>query len=194
MLDNLKDYTIILASQSPRRQDLLKMAHVDFEVVVVPDVPEDFPSTLPVEEVPAFLALQKQMAYEHLWSKPQTLVITADTIVELKGRVLNKPADRAEAIQMLQQLSGTSHRVLTGVVLKSAEKQQTFTAVTEVWFKALKIHDFEYYVDHYKPFDKAGAYGVQEWIGLIGVSQINGSFYNVMGLPVAKLYEELSNF
>lgn len=194
MLDNLKDYTIILASQSPRRQDLLKMANVDFEVVVVPDVSEDFPSSLPVEEVPAFLAKQKQKAYEHIWSRPQTLVITADTIVELKGRVLNKPADRAEAILMLQQLSGTSHRVLTGVVLKSAEKQQVFTAVTEVWFKALNEPDIEYYVDHYKPFDKAGAYGVQEWIGLIGVSQINGSFYNVMGLPVAKLYEELSNF
>lgn len=194
MLDNLKDYNIILASQSPRRQDLLKMANVNFEVVVVPDVPEDFPSTLPVEEVPEFLARQKQKAYEHIWSRPKTLVITADTIVELKGRVLNKPADQAEAIQMLQQLSGNCHRVLTGVVLKSAEKQQAFTAVTEVWFKELKKSDIEYYVDHYKPFDKAGAYGVQEWIGLIGVSQISGSFYNVMGLPVAKLYEELSNF
>ncbi len=194
MLDNLKDYTIILASQSPRRQELLKMANVSFEVVIVPDVPEDFPSTMPVEEVAEFLAGQKQKAYEHLWSKPQTLVITADTIVELKGRVINKPADRAEAIQMLQQLSANKHRVLTGVVLRSAEKQQAFTSVTEVWFKALKRDDIEYYVDHYQPFDKAGAYGVQEWIGLIGVSQINGSFYNVMGLPVAKLYEELSAF
>lgn len=194
MLDNLKDYTLILASQSPRRQDLLKMANVKFEVLVVPDVPEDFPCTLPVEEVPEFLAGQKQKAYAHIWSKPQTLVITADTIVELNGRVVNKPADREDAIQMLQQLSGARHRVLTGVVLKSAEKQHAFTAVTEVWFKELKQKDIEYYVDHYKPFDKAGAYGVQEWIGLIGVSQINGSFYNVMGLPVAKLYEELSNF
>lgn len=194
MLDNLRDYAIILASQSPRRQDLLKMANVSFEVVVVPDVPEDFPETMPVEDVPEFLAVQKQKAYEHIWSKPQTLVITADTIVELKGRVLNKPADREGAIQMLQQLSGTSHRVLTGVVLKSSEKQHAFTAVTEVWFKELKKCDIEYYVDQYKPFDKAGAYGVQEWIGLVGVSQINGSFYNVMGLPVAKLYEELSNF
>ncbi|MCA1744325.1 MAG: Maf family nucleotide pyrophosphatase [Bacteroidales bacterium] len=194
MLDNLKDFSIILASQSPRRQDLLKMANVSFEVVIVPDVPEDFPDTMPVEDVPEFLAGQKQKAYEHIWSKPQTLVITADTIVELKGRVLNKPADREEAIQMLQQLSGTSHRVLTGVVLKSSEKEHAFTAVTEVWFKELKKCDIEYYVDQYKPFDKAGAYGVQEWIGLVGVSQINGSFYNVMGLPVAKLYEELSNF
>ncbi len=194
MLDNLKDYTIILASQSPRRQELLKMANVSFEVVIVPDVPEDFPSTMPVDEVPEFLAGQKQMAYEHIWSIPQTLVITADTIVELKGRVINKPVDRAEAIQMLQQLSGVKHRVLTGVVLKSAEKQIAFTAVTEVWFKELKKGDIEYYVDHYTPFDKAGAYGVQEWIGLIGVSRINGSFYNVMGLPVAKLYEELSGF
>src|SRR5690606_38406168 len=103
MLDNLRDYAIILASQSPRRQDLLKMANVSFEVVVVPDVPEDFPETMPVEDVPEFLAGQKQKAYEHIWSKPQTLVITADTIVELKGRVLNKPADREGAIQMLQQ-------------------------------------------------------------------------------------------
>lgn len=194
MLDNLKHYTIVLASQSPRRQDLLKMAQVNFEVLVVPDVSEDFPSALPVEEVPAFLASQKQNAYEHIWSRPQTLVITADTIVESEGRVLNKPANRAEAIQMLQQLSGAKHRVLTGVVLKSADKQHAFTAVTEVWFKELKTSDIEYYVDQYKPFDKAGAYGVQEWIGLIGVSHINGSFYNVMGLPVARLYEELCNF
>ena len=194
MLDNLKDYTIILASQSPRRQDLLKMANVSFEVVIVPDVPEDFPATMAVTEVPEFLAEQKQKAYAHIWSKPQTLVITADTIVELKGRVLNKPADRAEAIQMLQALSGVRPRVLTGVVLKSAHKQQVFTAATDVWFKELRKEDIEYYVDHYQPFDKAGAYGVQEWIGLIGVRQINGSFYNVMGLPVAQLYEELSNF
>ncbi|GAO27625.1 Maf family nucleotide pyrophosphatase [Geofilum rubicundum] len=194
MLDNLKDYTIILASQSPRRQDLLKMAHVDFEVVVVPDVPEDFPAIMPVEDVPEYLASQKQKAYAHIWSKPQTLVITADTIVELKGQVLNKPAGRQEAIQMLQQLSGARHRVLTGVVLKSALKQHAFTAVTDVWFKELNLADIEHYVDTCQPFDKAGAYGVQEWIGLIGVSHINGSFYNVMGLPVAKLFEELRNF
>jgi septum formation protein len=194
MLDNLKDYSITLASQSPRRQDLLRMANVSFEVVVIPDVPEDFPDTMAIEEIPEFLAGQKQKAYEHIWSKPQTIVITADTIVELKGRVLNKPFDRAEAIEMLQQLSGAKHRVLTGVVIKSKEKQQAFTAVTEVWFKELKNRDIEYYVDNFQPFDKAGAYGVQEWIGLIGVSQINGSFYNVMGLPVAKLYEELSGF
>lgn len=194
MLDNLKNYTLILASQSPRRQDLLKMAHVSFKVVIVPDIAEDFPLNMPVEDVPEFLAWQKQKAYEHIWTKPQNLVITADTIVELKGRVLNKPADRKEAIDMLQQLSGGRHRVLTGVVLKSAEKHRAFTAVTDVWFNELRKSDIEYYVDHYQPFDKAGAYGVQEWIGLIGVREINGSFYNVMGLPVAKLYEALSNY
>jgi septum formation protein len=163
-------------------------------VVVVPDVPEDFPHSMSVDDVPGYLASQKQKAYAHIWSKPQTLVITADTIVELEGRVLNKPVDRQEAIQMLQQLSGSKHRVLTGVVLKSALKHQSFTAVTDVWFKELNLADIEHYVDTCEPYDKAGAYGVQEWIGLIGVSHINGSFYNVMGLPVARLFEELRNF
>lgn len=194
MLDNLKEYRIVLASGSPRRSELLKMAHINFEVLVVSDLPEAYPVDLDVNRIPEYLARQKQAAYASEWGRSNTLVLTADTIVELEGQVLNKPADRDEALQMLGALSGNKHRVLTGVVIKSAQKEVAFTAVTEVWFKSLKLEELSYYVDQCKPYDKAGAYGVQEWIGLVGVERIEGSFYNVMGLPVGRLYEELSRF
>lgn len=194
MLDNLKEYRIVLASGSPRRSELLKMAHINFEVLVVSDLPEAYPVDLDVNRIPEYLARQKQAAYSSEWGRSNTLVLTADTIVELEGQVLNKPADRDEALQMLGALSGNKHRVLTGVVIKSAQKEVAFTAVTEVWFKSLKQEELSYYVDQCKPYDKAGAYGVQEWIGLVGVERIEGSFYNVMGLPVGRLYEELSRF
>lgn len=194
MLDNLKEYRIVLASGSPRRSELLKMAHINFEVLVVSDLPEAYPLDLDVNRIPEYLARQKQAAYASEWGRSNTLVLTADTIVELEGQVLNKPADRDEALQMLGALSGNKHRVLTGVVIKSAQKEVAFTAVTEVWFKSLKQEELSYYVDQCKPYDKAGAYGVQEWIGLVGVERIEGSFYNVMGLPVGRLYEELSRF
>ncbi|WP_088655276.1 Maf family nucleotide pyrophosphatase [Geofilum rhodophaeum] len=194
MLDNIKDYRIVLASGSPRRSELLKMAHINFEVLVVPDLPETYPDDLALDQIPEYLARQKQAAYASEWGRPDTLVLTADTIVELDGKVLNKPVDREDALRMLGALSGNKHRVLTGVVIKSAQKEVAFTAVTEVWFKSLKKDVLSYYVDQCKPFDKAGAYGVQEWIGLVGVERIEGSFYNVMGLPVGRLYEELSRF
>lgn len=192
--ENLRDYRIILASQSPRRQELLRMADVDFEVLTIADIPEDFPAEMPKSEVAEYLALKKIAAYKELWTRPKTLVIAADTIVVLGDDIMNKPADREEAIAMLKRLSDSMHTVLTGVAIRDSQKERSFTASTNVYFKKLKDSDIEAYVDRYKPYDKAGGYGVQEYIGLIGVYRIEGSFYNVMGLPVSTLYEELCTF
>lgn len=194
MLDNLKDYRIILASQSPRRQELLKMAEVDFEVVVIPDLEESFPDSLPANQTAEFLARKKMEGYSEYWSQPKTLVITADTVVVLGDEVLGKPHGREDAITMLKSLSGAVHTVFTGVAIRTSGHQSSFTASTLVYFKELHEKDIIDYVDRYKPYDKAGSYGVQEWIGLIGVGRIEGSFYNVMGLPVATLYAELKKF
>lgn len=194
MLANLKDHRIILASQSPRRQELLRMAEVDFEVAVIPGLEESFPDSLPAEQTAEYLARMKMEGYEEYWSQPKTLVITADTVVVLGDEVLGKPRDREDAIAMLCRLSGAVHTVFTGVAIRTAERQSSFTASTQVFFKELQERDIIDYVDRYRPFDKAGSYGVQEWIGLIGVGRIEGSFYNVMGLPVATLYEELRKF
>ena len=192
--ENLRNYSIILASQSPRRQELLRMADVDFEVLTIADIPEDFPAEMPKSEVAEYLALKKIAAYKELWTRPKTLVIAADTIVVLGDDIMNKPADREEAIAMLKRLSDSMHTVLTGVAIRDSQKERSFTARTNVYFKKLKDSDIEAYVDRYKPYDKAGGYGVQEYIGLIGVYRIEGSFYNVMGLPVSTLYEELCTF
>ena len=192
--ENLRDYRIILASQSPRRQELLRMADVDFEVLTIADIPEDFPAEMPKSEVAEYLALKKIAAYKELWTRPKTLVIAADTIVVLGDDIMNKPAGREEAIAMLKRLSSSMHTVLTGVAIRDSQKERSFTASTNVYFKKLKDSDIEAYVDRYKPYDKAGGYGVQEYIGLIGVYRIEGSFYNVMGLPVSTLYEELCTF
>lgn len=192
--ENLRDYRIILASQSPRRQELLRMADVDFEVLTIADIPEDFPAEMPKSEVAEYLALKKIAAYKELWTRPKTLVIAADTIVVLGDDIMNKPADREEAIAMLKRLSDSMHTVLTGVAIRDSQKERSFTASTNVYFKKLKDSDIEAYVDRYKPYDKAGGYGVQEYIGLIGVYRIEGSFYNVMGLPVSTLYEGLCAF
>ncbi|URW78771.1 Maf family nucleotide pyrophosphatase [Xiashengella succiniciproducens] len=194
MLANLKDHRIILASQSPRRQELLRMAEVDFEVAAIPGLEESFPDSLPAEQTAQYLARMKMEGYEEYWSQPKTLVITADTVVVLGDEVLGKPRDREDAIAMLSRLSGAVHTVFTGVAIRTAERQSSFTASTQVFFKELQERDIIDYVDRYRPFDKAGSYGVQEWIGLIGVGRIEGSFYNVMGLPVATLYEELRKF
>lgn len=194
MLANLKDHRIILASQSPRRQELLRMAEVDFEVAVIPGLEESFPDSLPAEQTAEYLARMKMEGYEEYWSQPKTLVITADTVVVLGDEVLGKPRDREDAIAMLSRLSGAVHTVFTGVAIRTAERQSSFTASTQVFFKELQERDIIDYVDRYRPFDKAGSYGVQEWVGLIGVGRIEGSFYNVMGLPVATLYEELRKF
>lgn len=194
MFDNIDKYKIILASQSPRRQELLYMLGITFSVEPSNDLPEQFPEKMPVGEVALFLARQKQNAWQKYWQMPGHLVITADTIVAIGDNVLGKPVDRDDACQMLWLLSGNVHEVYTGVVLKSLDKIVGFTAVTHVWFKNLTSEQIEYYVDNYKPFDKAGAYGIQEWIGLTAISRIEGSYFNVMGLPVDQLFDELRRF
>lgn len=190
---NIQDYHIILGSNSPRRRELLAGLDLDFEVKVIPGLEEHYPPTLQPEEIPVFLARQKAEAYIPTLSD-KTLLITADTIVWNQNKVIGKPKDREDAIQMLQSLSGHEHHVVTGVCLTTTEKQKAFSVVSTVKFAALTDEEISYYVDKYRPFDKAGAYGIQEWIGYIGVESINGSFYNVMGLPVQRLYQELKKF
>ncbi len=190
MLDNLKKYKVILASNSPRRKELLAGLGVNYEVRTLPDVDESYPDTLKGADIPLFIAKEKADAYLDMM-KPGELMITADTIVWLDGKVLGKPKDREDAMRMLRVMSGRTHEVFTGVCITTTEWQRSFTAQTEVRFAELSEEEITYYVDTYKPMDKAGAYGVQEWIGFIGVENISGSYYNIMGLPVQKLYKEL---
>jgi septum formation protein len=193
VLSNLSSYNIILASQSPRRQELLAGLDIPFTVQVLPDLEEVYPDTLSGDEVALYLAKHKATAYEHLLDD-NTLVITADTIVWCDGHVLEKPADEADAKRMLAHLSDKTHTVFTGVCLQSKEKQVAFSVSTEVRFAKLTAEEIDYYVRKYRPMDKAGSYGVQEWIGYVAVESINGSFYNVMGLPVQRLYAELKKW
>lgn len=190
MFDNLKKYNIVLASNSPRRKELMSGLGVDYVVKTLPDVDESYPDTLQGTEIPAYISREKADAYKSL-IQPDELLITADTIVWLNGEVLGKPKGREGAIDMLRKLSGTSHQVITGVCLTTSDWQKSFTAVTDVTFATLTEEEIIYYVDKYTPMDKAGAYGVQEWIGFIGVESISGSYFNVMGLPVQRLYQEL---
>jgi len=190
---NIQNYHIILGSNSPRRRELLAGLDLDFEVKVIPGLEEHYPATLQPEEIPVFLAQQKAEAY--IPTLPEkTLLITADTIVWNRNEVIGKPKNREDAIQMLQSLSGHEHHVVTGVCLTTTEKQKAFSVISAVKFATLTNEEIGYYVDKYQPFDKAGAYGIQEWIGYVGVENINGSFYNVMGLPVQRLYQELKKF
>ena len=183
---------IILASQSPRRHFLLKELGFDFEIVSK-DIPEDFPADLKREEIPLYLCQLKAKAFEsELLS--DSLLITADTIVWINDRVLNKPKDKNDAIKMLQMLSGAMHEVITAVCLKTKEKAITFFDLTQVYFKKLSMEEIEFYIDNFQPYDKAGAYGAQEWIGYVGIEKIEGSYFNVMGLPIQKLYEKLNQF
>ncbi len=179
---------IILASNSPRRRELLKGLDLDFSVEVLKDVPEDYPDNIAAEDIPLYIAREKASAYK---VPEKTILITADTVVILDDKVLGKPKDADQAFHMLSMLSGRIHKVVTGVCLTTSERQVSFSSSTEVTFRKLEPAEIKYYIDHYKPFDKAGAYGIQEWIGYIGVKAINGSFFNVMGLPVARVYEEL---
>lgn len=190
MLDNLKKYNIVLASNSPRRKELMSGLGVDYVVKTLPDVDESYPDTLQGREIPAYISREKADAYKSL-IQPDELLITADTIVWLNGEVLGKPKGREGAMDMLRKLSGTSHQVITGVCLTTSDWQKSFTAVTDVTFATLTEEEIIYYVDKYTPMDKAGAYGVQEWIGFIGVESISGSYFNVMGLPIQRLYQEL---
>jgi septum formation protein len=191
-LQNLKKYEVILASKSPRRQQLLSDLGLKFTVQSM-DIPELFPENLGMTEVPVYLAELKAEAFRPQL-KDNQLVITADTIVWLNGHVLNKPADYDEGFRMLSDLSGKKHQVITGVCLLSASKKISFYALTDVWFKQLSDTEINYYLEHYKPYDKAGAYGIQEWIGYVGINRIEGSFFNVMGLPVQSVYEHLKTF
>jgi septum formation protein len=185
-------YRLILGSSSPRRQELLKS--LGFEYMLRPmNADESFPPDLVGSEIPVYLAEKKADEYPDEL-KENEILITADTIVWLEGKVLNKPAKYDEAIRMLESLSGKMHEVFTGVCLKSGTKQTTFFDSTKVYFKKLKKEEIEYYVANFNVYDKAGGYGVQDWIGYIGIDKIEGSFYNVMGLPVKELYEELIKF
>ena len=189
-MDNLKKYKVILASNSPRRKELLAGLGVDYEVRTLPDVDESYPETLQGADIPLYIAKEKADAYVAMM-QPGELMITADTIVWLDGKVLGKPRDRVDALQMLRTMSGSTHEVFTGVCITTTDWQRSFTAQTEVRFATLSEDEIIYYVDNFKPMDKAGAYGVQEWIGFIGVENISGSYYNIMGLPVQRLYREL---
>jgi septum formation protein len=193
MLDNLKKYHVVLASNSPRRRELLAGLGIDYEVMVLPDVEESYPSNLPVAEIPVYIAKEKAAAYRQVMSD-RDLIITADTVVVVGSQVLGKPATLDEARRMLHILSGRTHQVMTGVCLTTSLRQKAFVVSTDVTFKTLSDEEIDYYVDRYRPLDKAGAYGVQEWIGYIGVTGLHGSYFNVMGLPVQRIYQELQVF
>ena len=189
----LKKYKVVLGSNSPRRRELLAGLDINFEVQTIAGIDESYPETLEAKEIPVYLAKKKAEAY--LSTMPEDeLLITADTIVWTFDQILGKPKDREEAIEMLRKLSGQVHEVITGVCLTTKEKMVSFAATSSVHFAELEEEEIIYYVDNYRPFDKAGSYGKQEWIGYVAVESINGSFYNVMGLPVRLLYQQLKNF
>ncbi len=191
--ERLKTYRLILASQSPRRRQLLADAGIEFVLAPRFECEEFFPEDMPAAEVAEYLSNLKSEAYpEPLGEKD--ILLTADTVVIAGGRILGKPADRNEAIEMIEMLSGRDHEVVTGVTLRSAERTKRFSVSTKVRFRTLTPEEIEYYVDTYRPYDKAGSYGIQEWIGYVGIEGIEGSFYNVMGLPVQRLYCELNDF
>ena len=185
-------YKLILASSSPRRQQLMQEAGFEFEVRLR-EVPEVYPDTLPVEQVPEYLARLKASAFNGDLQEDE-LLITADTIVSIHGKVVGKPHDRQQAVAMLRELSGNKHTVISGLCLTTVREQKSCSVCTDVFFRELTEKEIVYYVDRYKPFDKAGAYGIQEWIGYVGIERIDGSFYNVMGLPVQTLCWQLKEF
>ena len=191
MFENLEKYHIILASNSPRRKELLGGLGIPFEVKVLPDIEENYPENLPVTEIAEFIAREKAAAYVQVMDE-HDLVITADTVVIAQGEVMGKPIDADDARRMLQKLSGCKHQVVTGVCLTTRQVQRHFSVTTDVTFKQLSDEEINYYIERYQPFDKAGAYGIQEWIGYIGVTGLEGSYFNVMGLPVQRIYTELA--
>ena len=181
---------IILASKSPRRRELLAGLDLDFEVKVIPGIAENYPDCLPSERIPQYIAAEKAEAYKGSIA-PDEVVITADTVVILNDEIMGKPKDDAQAREMLHKLSGKTHQVTTGVCLTTVSSQKQFHVTSHVTFKLLSDEEVDYYVSHYHPLDKAGAYGIQEWIGYVGVTRLEGSFFNVMGLPVQRIWEEL---
>jgi septum formation protein len=189
----LQGFSLYLASRSPRRRELLTQVGIPFKLWLKDEIAEDFPSDLMPAEVAVYLARLKAKAYKSELGK-RDILITADTLVVLKERILGKPSTREEAIMMLRELSNNSHEVITGVCLSSSEKESVFIASTIVWFDLLEETEIEEYVDEFSPYDKAGSYGIQEWIGFIGIHRIEGSYFNVMGLPIQSLYRELQVF
>lgn len=191
--DKLKSYRLILASQSPRRRQLLSEAGIAFTLAECFECEESFPSLLPAREVAEYLSHLKSEAYPQPLAEGDIL-LTADTVVIAADRILGKPADRDEAVAMIRSLSGCEHEVITGVTLRTIDRKRSFSASSKVFFRHLSDEEIDYYIDTYRPYDKAGAYGIQEWIGYVGIERIEGSFYNVMGLPVQRLYCELNEF
>lgn len=189
----VNDYKIILASNSPRRRELLAGLGIEFEVRVLPGIDESYPASMPAAETAEYIAGKKAAAYRQVMADDE-LVITADTVVIVGDEVLGKPADTQMAAQMLRKLSGQTHQVMTGVCMTTSKQTVSFSVKTDVTFKQLAEDEIEYYIKKYQPLDKAGAYGIQEWIGYIGCTGLNGSYYNVMGLPVQRIYTELQRF
>lgn len=183
---------IILASASPRRKELLAGLDIDFEVRLLPGIDESYPANLPTGKIAEYIACEKAAAYNGEIGDDEVL-LTADTIVVVDDKVLGKPVDADDARRMLSMISGKTHQVITGVCLSTRKKTHSFSVETDVTFKILESDEIDYYIENYKPFDKAGAYGIQEWIGYIGVESIKGSYFNVMGLPVQRIYKELKN-
>ena len=189
----VEGYQVVLASNSPRRKELLGGLGISFEVRTLQDIDESYPDALRGEEIPMYISAKKAEAYRQTMEENE-LIITADTVVCDNGIVLGKPKDKAEAKQMLLQLSGHAHEVITGVSIVTQEKTVQFASTSKVFFSALTDKEIDYYINVYQPFDKAGAYGIQEWIGFVGVTRIEGSYFNVMGLPIQRLYTELKQF
>lgn len=192
MLDNLNKYSIILASNSPRRKELLAGLDIDFSIRIIPDIDESYPHSLKGKEIPLYISEKKAAAYIETM-QDSDLIITADTIVYADSKALGKPVTDEEACEMLRLLSGRQHEVITGVCVLSKSKKISFSSTSTVFFSVLTEDEINYYVKKYKPLDKAGAYGIQEWIGYVGVNALNGSYFNVMGLPIQRLYEILKN-
>lgn len=191
--EKLAPYRLLLASQSPRRRELMSGCGLPYELAPKFDCEERYPAELAAEEVPRYLSRLKSEAYPAPLAA-RDILLTADTVVVLDGEVLGKPHGRDEAVEMLGRLSARRHTVVSGVTFRTRERMHTFTAHTSVWFRRLEREEIDYYVDTFRPFDKAGSYGIQEWIGYAAIERIEGSFYNVMGLPIQKLYVELDQF
>ncbi len=193
-LNPFNRYQIVLASRSPRRKQLLEQLGLEFEIGTKKDVEETFSANFSPVENAKYLSKIKAFPYVDDLISDKKIIISADTVVSIADKVLGKPTDREDAMRMLTLLSGNEHEVITGVTLTSKDKQETFAVSTKVHFKPLSKAEIEHYVDTYQPYDKAGAYGIQEWIGLIGIDRIEGSYFNVVGLPVQRLYTELQKF
>lgn len=193
MLSNLNKYHVLLASKSPRRRELLQILRIPFNIITINGLDETYPDTVPPLEVPQYISSKKADVYQSRLHDNE-LIITADTMVVCDGRIYGKPHDEKEAIEMLMSLAGKTHHVATGVTISTSMRRTSFTTVTAVTFCLFSEEEARYYVDNYMPLDKAGAYGIQEWIGAIAVERLDGSYYNVMGLPVHRLYQELRLF